>query len=95
MPMLILWVETHRVQQCGMQIIGPDEKALIAVGDNWEWTPTKRLLLNVTEASLYHMKRQSVLSKFGSAQFAAMPALRCLRLVFNDFATLKQVRRAV
>lgn len=62
------------------------------MGDNWEWTPTKRLLLNVTEASLYHMRRQSVLSKFGSAQFASMPALKCLRLVFNDFATLKQVR---
>lgn len=74
-----------------MQVIGPDEKALVAVGDNWEWTPTKRLLLNVTEASLYYMKRQNVLSKFGAAQLASMPALKCLRFVSTDFSSLKSV----
>ena len=74
-----------------MQVIGPDEKALVAVGDNWEWTPTKRLLLNVTEASLYYIKRQNVLSKFGAAQLASMPALKCLRFVSTDFSSLKSV----
>lgn len=61
------------------------------MGDNWEWTPTKRLLVNVTEASFYHMKRQTLVSKLGSNQFASLPALKCLRLVFNDFTTLKNV----
>ncbi|KAJ1436821.1 hypothetical protein B484DRAFT_248364 [Ochromonadaceae sp. CCMP2298] len=74
-----------------LQIIGPDEKALIAVGDTWEWTPSKRLLLNVTEASLFHMKRSTIVAKFSAAQIAAMPALKCLRFVFDDFATLKSV----
>jgi hypothetical protein len=74
-----------------LQAIGPDEKALIAVGDNWEWTPNKRLLVNVTEASFYHMKRQAVLAKLGAAQLAMMPLLKCLRFVYNDFTTLKSV----
>ena len=74
-----------------MQVIGPDEKALIAVGDGWEWTANKRLLLNVVEASLYHMKRQTVMSKFGSSQVAALPAMKCLRFVSNDFSSLKSV----
>ncbi len=37
------------------------------------------------------MKRQTLLSKLGGNQFASLPALKCLRLVFNDFATLKNV----
>jgi len=75
-----------------IQVIGPDEKALIAVGDSWEWASNKRLLQNVTEASLYHMKRATIISRFGSSQLASLPALKCMRFVFNDFSSLKNVR---
>ena len=47
-----------------LELIGPNEKALVAVGDSWEWVQAKRLLVNVTEASLYHMKRSVITSKF-------------------------------
>lgn len=73
------------------QIIGPDEKALICVGEGWEWTQNKRLLLNVTEAGLFHMKRDTILAKFGASQLAAMPSLKSVRLVNNDFHSLKNV----
>eukprot|EP01034_Spumella_vulgaris_P025829 gene25829-32325_t len=75
-----------------LEIIGPDEKALIAVGDAWDWPPGRqRLLLNVSEASLYHMRRETIISRFGAQQLACMPALRLLRLVGNDFHTLAHV----
>ncbi len=77
------------------KVIGPDEKALIAVGDSWEWTSNKRLLQNVTEASFYHMKRSTIVSKVGSSQMAALPALKCLRLMFNDFASLRSVSNII
>ncbi len=80
---------------CSPQIIGPDEKALIAVGDSWEWTQSRRLLLNVTEASLYHMRRETVLAKFSAAHVASLPALRTLRLIGNDFSTLANVSVAL
>ena len=76
---------------CISQIIGPDEKALVCVGENWEWTQNKRLLLNVTEAGLFHMKRETILAKFGPSQLAALPALKSVRLVNNDFHSLKSV----
>lgn len=72
-------------------MIGPDEKALIAVGDSWEWTSNKRLLQNVTEASFYHMKRSTIVTKVGSSHLAALPMLKCLRLVFNDFSSMRSV----
>ena len=64
------------------------------MGDNWEWTSNKRLLQNVTEASFYHMKRSTIVSKVTSSHLAALPALKCLRLMFNDFSSLRSVSSA-
>ncbi len=62
------------------------------MGDAWEWPPGRqRLLLNVSEVSLYHMRRETVLSRFGAQQLACMPVLRLLRLVGNDFHSLASV----
>jgi len=50
----------------------------------------KRLLLTVVEASLYHMKKEVVMSKF-SPNASSLPVLRCLRLVNNELETLRDV----
>ena len=71
------------------KLVAPNEKALIAVGDAWEWVQAKRLLVNVVEASLYHMKKEVVISKF-SSNISFLPALKCLRLVNNEIETLRE-----
>lgn len=73
-----------------LELIGPNEKALVAVGDAWEWVQAKRLLVNVTEASLYHMKRDVITSKF-SCNISWLPALSCLRLVNNELTSFKDI----
>ena len=73
-----------------LELIGPNEKALVAVGDSWEWVQAKRLLVNVTEASLYHMKRSIITSKF-SCNISWLPALNCLRLVNNELSSFKDI----
>ena len=73
-----------------LELIAPNKKALIAVGDTWEWVQAKRLLVNVTEASLYHMKKEVVTGKF-SPNASWLPGLKCLRLVNNDLESLKDV----
>ena len=73
-----------------LELIGPNEKALVAVGDSWEWVQAKRLLVNVTEASLYHMKRSVITSKF-SCNISWLPALNCLRLVNNELSSFKDI----
>jgi len=73
-----------------LELISANEKALVAVGDAWEWIQTRRLLVNVTEASLYHMKRDVIVSKFAS-NLSWLPALKCLRLVNNEFESLKDI----
>jgi hypothetical protein len=73
-----------------LELIGPNEKALVAVGDAWEWVQAKRLLVNVTEASLYHMKREVITSKF-SCNVSWLPALSCLRLVNNELSSFKDI----
>jgi len=73
-----------------LELIGPTEKALVAVGDAWEWVQAKRLLVSVTEASLYHMKRNVVTAKF-AANISWLPSLKCLRLFNNDLESLKDI----
>lgn len=73
-----------------LELIGPNEKALVAVGDAWEWVQAKRLLVGVTEASLYHMKRDVITSKF-SCNISWLPALSCLRLVNNELTSFKDI----
>jgi len=73
-----------------LELIGPTEKALVAVGDAWEWVQAKRLLVTVTEASLYHMKRNVVTSKF-AANISWLPSLKCLRLFNNELESLKDI----
>ncbi len=73
-----------------LELIAPNEKALVAVGDSWEWVQAKRLLVNVTEASLYHMQRSVITSKF-SCNISWLPALNCLRLVNNELASFKDI----
>jgi len=72
------------------QLVAPNEKALIAVGDSWDWVQQKRLLVNVVEASLYHMKKEVIISKF-SSHVSFLPALKCLRFVHNDIETLREL----
>ena len=73
-----------------LELVAPNEKALVAVGDSWEWVQTKRLFVNVTEASLYHMKRNIITTKF-AANISWLPALKCLRLVNNNLESLKDI----
>jgi hypothetical protein len=73
-----------------LELIGPTDKALVAVGDAWEWVQAKRLLVNVSEASLYHMKRQVITSKF-AANISWLPSLKCLRLFNNELESLKDI----
>ena len=73
-----------------LELIGATEKALVAVGDAWEWIQAKRLLVNVTEASLYHMKRNVITSKFAT-NISWLPSLKCLRLFNNELESLKDV----
>jgi Leucine-rich repeat (LRR) protein len=40
---------TNNQSLLDLEMIGPNEKALIAVGDSWEWVQSKRLFNNVTE----------------------------------------------
>jgi hypothetical protein len=47
-----------------LEIIGPNEKALVAVGDTWEWIQAnKRLLATVVEASLLHVKKENFVGR--------------------------------
>ncbi len=73
-----------------LELIGATEKALVAAGDAWEWVQAKRLLVNVTEASLYHMKRNVITTKF-AANISWLPSLKCLRLFNNELESLKDV----
>jgi hypothetical protein len=73
-----------------LELITQNEKALVAVGESWEWVQAKRLLVNVIEASLYHMSKGTIISKF-SANLAWLPSLTCLRLVNNELTSLRDV----
>ena len=73
-----------------VELIGPVEKALVVVGETWDWVQAKRLLVNVTEASLYHMKRSVIISKFAS-NISWLPSLKCLRLVNNELESFKDI----
>ena len=73
------------------KIIGPEEKAIVIVGDNWEWSSSKRLLGNVVEASICYTKRQTILSKFTLNQIQHLPALKSIRFYSNDFTSLNNV----
>lgn len=73
-----------------LEITGPNEKALIAVGDVWEWVQARRLLATVTEASLLHMKKETVVVRF-SGNIASLPSLKYLRLVNNEIESIPDV----
>jgi hypothetical protein len=71
-----------------LEIIGPNEKALVAVGDTWEWIQAnKRLLATVVEASLLHVKKEIVVARFVS-NIASLPALKNFRLMHNDIDSI-------
>ena len=75
----------------------------MAVGDSWDLQTScgassiasvKRLLQNVTELSLFHIRREIIIVKFSSLQptgITNFPGLKTLRLVGNDFMSLKNV----
>ena len=62
----------------------------------WRWVTAgsgcrpRGSLVNVTEASLYHMKRSIITSKF-SCNISWLPALNCLRLVNNELSSFKDI----
>jgi Leucine-rich repeat (LRR) protein len=70
-----------------LEIIGPNEKALVAVGDTWEWVQAKRLLATVVEASLLHVKKEIVVARFIS-NISSLPSLRNFRLMYNDIDSI-------
>jgi hypothetical protein len=72
------------------QLLGNNEKALIVVGESWEWTHTKRMLVNVTEVSLRHMRRDVIANKF-AANLSWIPNLKSLTLADNDLKTFADV----
>ena len=69
---------------------GPNEKALLVVGDNWDWVQSKRMLATVTEVSLEHMKKDIIFGKFAS-NLSWLPAMRGLRLCYNDIDAFEDV----
>lgn len=73
-----------------LEVISPQEKALTIVGDAWEWVSNKRLLSNVMEVSIYHVKKETIISKI-IPNFSWLPALKNLRLVNNGIESLKQL----
>ena len=74
------------------QVIGPNEKAMICVGEAWEVPTNKKLLGNVVELSLFHMKGPAIFAKLGSLLSSrSLPCLAVLRLHHNDFHTIKNV----
>ena len=73
-----------------LEVIGPTEKALIIVGENWEWVQTRRLLTTVIEASLYHIKKGPIISKF-AINISWLPGLKNFKLVNNEIETLKDL----
>ena len=68
------------------------EKSLVIVGDSWEWpTHSRRALSSVVEASLLYVRFDTILNKFLS-NLSMIPAVRILRLRYNDLTTLLEVR---
>jgi hypothetical protein len=79
-------------------------RSLVAVGESplADWTALRRqgpsLLTALTEASLLAMSRDCLLSRLSALSTAgvagstcALPSLRVLRLLRNDFSALRQV----
>jgi hypothetical protein len=75
------------------QIINNEEKAIIAIGDGWEWNVPKRLLSSITELYLVHMKRDTIVAKLAgnSAYLSSLMNLKKIYFLNNDFTSLKQV----
>lgn len=74
------------------QILGPEEKILIASGEKWELNIPRKLLLGVTEMCLLHLRREQIVQKTQALSLNTLACLKCLRFLFNDFSSLKQVR---
>lgn len=75
----------------GMQILGPEEKVLIASGDKWELTVPRRLLAGVTELCLLYVRKEQIVQKLNVTVLQSMPALKVVRLMSNDIQSIKQV----
>ena len=80
-----------------IEMCGTNEKAVIAVGNSGEWVhQSKRMFVNVTEMSLFHMKREIILNKLSGVLQSqpintVLPLLKTLRLVNNDFIYLSHL----
>lgn len=76
-----------------VEIINNEEKAIIAIGDGWEWNVPKRLLSSITELYLVHMKRDTIVAKLAgnSAYLSSLMNLKKIYFLNNDFTSLKQL----
>jgi hypothetical protein len=74
-----------------LQVLGPEEKVMVIVGESWDWNAPKRLISAVTEACVLHIRRECLLSKFNSTHLQSMSSLRTMRFLFNEFSSLRQV----
>ncbi len=75
--------------------LGADEreKSLVIVGDAWEWPlQMRRSLSAVTEVSILYVRFDMVLTKFFS-NVSLLPALKVLRLRYNEMTTLREIRQ--
>ncbi len=77
-----------------MKIIGSHgEKALIAVGDQWDLNAHRKLLQGVTEASFFRIKPDAITAKCSAAIASGLlPSLKTVRLHDNELHSIRHVR---
>mmetsp|Transcript_19686 Transcript_19686/g.21386 ORF Transcript_19686/g.21386 Transcript_19686/m.21386 type:complete len:902 (+) Transcript_19686:58-2763(+) len=75
-----------------VEIINSEEKAIIGIGDGWDWNVPKRLYPSITEVYLVHMKREAIIAKFPMIQLQSLVNAKKLFLISNDFTSLKQIQ---
>eukprot|EP01039_Chlorochromonas_danica_P010588 gene10587-11734_t len=74
-----------------VEILGADEKVLIASGEKWDLTLPRRILAGVTEICLLHIRKDLIIQKLNASSLQSFPALRVLRLWDNDLQSLKHL----
>jgi len=77
-----------------LEIINNDEKALIGIGDTWEWNAIpRRLLSSVSEAYFVFMKKDTLSAKLSSnlLHSSVMPTLKKLHVIGCELLVLKHL----
>lgn len=76
-----------------IEIVSTTEKALIVVGELWDWNQLpKRLLSGVTEVILLHVRKEIITQKFILPSYLSMlTSLKTITFLDNEFNQLKQL----